>query len=300
MELRLLRAFVTVAEEGHVGRAARRLHIAQPPLSRQLRQLGESIGTPVVERHGRGIRLTPAGAALLPEARAILVQAEHARRCALDTAKGVRGHLRVAYVDSTSFSGVLPRLLRRFRTLNPGVGIDLMPHRSLEQWPLLRDRRTDVGILYWPPGDADLTVRAIATDTMRVALPPGHRLARARRIRVRDLAEEELIAFPRRYSPLYHDRIHEAFRRHGCAMRVRMEAPHELVTLGLVAAGVGPALVIGSYADLRPRGVLLRPVSDLDLTLTVSACWLAERGQEPVIASFARVLPREVGTRPGA
>ena len=290
MDLRLLRSFIAVAEEGHVGRAARRLHLAQPPLSRQLQQLGAAIGAPVVERDGRGIRLTAAGRALLPEAKAILAHAETARRRARDAAAGVSGLLRIGYVDSSAFSGTVPDLLRRFRAANPGIEVELFPHRSLEQWPLLRDERIDMGILYWPPEEPGFASVPIETDNLRLVLPTGHPLCRRRRICVADLGDERFISFPSRNSPRYHAAIRAAFQQRGCTFQVRLEAPHELLTLGLVAAGMGPALVVGACAVLHPPGVVFKHVADLDVALLVSACWRKNRAADPVVAAFRRIV----------
>lgn len=286
MDLRLLASFVAVAEEGHVGRAAIRLRIAQPPLSRQLRQLGEQIGAPVIERNGRGIRLSAAGQALLPEARALLAQAETVRRHAVDAAAGITGRLRLAFVDSAAFSGVLPGILRRFRSTHPGIALDLATHRSVEQVPLLREGRLDLAVVYWPPEEPGFATRELERDQVLVALPSGHRLTRLPRLRVRDLAEEHFICFPRWTSPRYHDALHAGFQRHGLRMRIAIEVPQELSELSLVAAGMGPALVAGAFAYLRPRGVVLRPVVDLDVQLTVHACWKVTAHPHPAVAAF--------------
>lgn len=286
MEPRLLRSFIAVAEEGHVGRAAHRLRIAQPPLSRQMRQLGQQIGAPVLERVGRGIRLTAAGAALLPEARALLAQAEAMRRHAVDAAAGITGRLRLAFVDSAAFSGVLPSILRRFRTAHPGIALDLATQRSIEQVPLLRDGGVDVGVLYWPPDEPSFATHVLERDGVLVALPSGHRLARQPRIRLRDLADERFICFPRWTSPRYHDALQAAFVRQGCRMQIAIEVPQELSELSLVAAGMGPALVAGAFAHLRPRGVVLRPVVDLEVQLTVHACWKASSATDPAVTAF--------------
>src|SRR5512132_145644 len=125
MELRHLRYFVAVAEELNFGRAATRLRIAQPPLSRQIRDLEREIGTPLFERVARGVELTPAGRAFLPEARLTLAQAERAQRTAQRAARGEIGRLRVGFVEAATYSSILPALLGFFRIHLPDVGLSL-------------------------------------------------------------------------------------------------------------------------------------------------------------------------------
>src|ERR687885_395673 len=155
MELRHLRHFVAVAEELHVGRAAARLHIAQPPLSRQIRDLERDVGAPLFARVPRGVALTPAGHAFLPEARLTLAQAERARRTAQRAARGEIGRLRVGFVEAATFSGILPDVLRFFRKHYPDVALELLELSSLQQAEALREGRIDVGLLYSPPPDAE-------------------------------------------------------------------------------------------------------------------------------------------------
>src|SRR5919204_4948916 len=168
MELRHLRYFVAVAEELHVGRAAARLHIAQPPLSRQIRDLERDVGAPLFARVPRGVELTPAGHAFLPEARLTLAQAERARRTAQRAARGEIGRLRVGFVEAAIYSGVLPDVLGFFRMHLPDIGLSLFEMDPLQQGEALREGRIDLGILHSPPPDADrwLHVESVYTDPL--------------------------------------------------------------------------------------------------------------------------------------
>src|SRR6476619_6209369 len=159
MELRHLRYFVAVAEELNFGRAAQRLHIAQPPLSRQIRDLEREVGTPLFERGARGVELTHAGRAFLPEVRLTLAQAERAQRTAQRAARGETGRLRVGFVDAATLSGILPDVLAFFRMHLPSIGLSLFEMDPPQQADALRDGRIDLGIVQSPPADAERWLR---------------------------------------------------------------------------------------------------------------------------------------------
>src|SRR5215207_3521737 len=195
MELRHLRYFVAVAEELHFGRAAERLRIAQPPLSRQIRDLEREIGSALFERGSRGVELTPAGLAFLPEARLTLAQAERAQRTAQRAARGETGRLRVGFVEAATFSGILPDVLGFFRMHLPDIGLSLFEMDSLQQAEAFRDGRIDLGILHSPPADADRWLRAesVYSDPLVAALPHTHRLAGRARLALADLAGDSFV-----------------------------------------------------------------------------------------------------------
>src|SRR5512132_1074237 len=159
MELRHLRYFVAVAEELPLGRAAERLNIAQPPLSRQIRDLEREVGTPLFERVPRGVELTPAGRAFLPEARLTLAQAERAQRTAQRAARGESGRLRVGFVEAATYSGILPDVLSFFRMHLPSIGLSLLEMDSMQQADALREGRIDIGIVGTVPLDAERWLR---------------------------------------------------------------------------------------------------------------------------------------------
>src|SRR5215217_17341 len=190
MELRHLRYFVAVAEELHFGRAAARLRIAQPPLSRQIRDLEREIGAALFERVPRGVELTPAGRAFLPEARLTLSQAERAKRTAQRAALGETGRLRVGFVEAATHSGILPDVLSFFRAHLPSIGLSLFELDPLRQAEAFQDGRIDVGILHNPPLDAArwLRVEPIHTEPVILALPKAHGLAHRTRLTLASLA----------------------------------------------------------------------------------------------------------------
>ena len=291
MELRHLRYFVAVAEELHFGRAAERLHIAQPPLSRQIRDLERELGTPLFERGPGGAELTPAGRAFLPEARLTLAQAERAQRTAQRAARGETGRLRVGFVDAATNSGILPDVLGFFRMHLPSIGLSLFEMDQAQQADALRDGRIDLGILQSPPADADrwLRVESVHTEPLVAALPRGHKLSSRARLSLADLADEPFILFPRHVAPALYDDIMARCRAARFTPRVMQEAAGWHTVVSLVSAGVGVAFVPRSLAQSRHSGVVYRPVRDLRTELGLWATW--KRGEtSPVRQRFVTAL----------
>jgi DNA-binding transcriptional LysR family regulator len=291
MELRHLRYFVAVAEELHFGRAARRLHIAQPPLSRQVRDLEREVGTPLFDRGPRGVQLTHAGRAFLPEARLTLAQAERAQRTALRAANGETGRLRVGFVEAATYSGILPDVLSFFRMHLPGIGLSLLELDSVQQVEALREGRIDLGILGTAPADADRWLQAepVHTDPLVLVVPQGHPLAGRKRFALADLAAESFVLMPRYSAPPLHDDIIARCREAGFSPRVAQEAAGWHTTVSLVGAGVGVAFVPQSLERLLRSGVSYRAVRDLDVSLETTAVW-RQGERSPVRDRFVTVL----------
>jgi DNA-binding transcriptional LysR family regulator len=284
MELRHLRYFVAVAEELHFGRAAERLHIAQPPLSRQIRDLERELGTPLFVRGARGVELTPAGRAFLPEARLTIAQAERAQRTALRAAQGETGRLRVGFVDAATHSGILPDVLAFFRMHLPSIGLSLLEMDPPQQADALRDGRIDLGIVQSTPPDADrwLRVESVYSDPLIAALPRGHRLAgRRSRLTLADLADESFVLFPRSTAPALYDDIIARCRAARFSPRILQEAIGWHTVVSLVSAGVGVAFVPRSLGAQRQPGVVYRPVKDLRTDMQLSAIW--KRGERSAV-----------------
>jgi DNA-binding transcriptional LysR family regulator len=291
VELRHFRYFVAVAEELHFGRAAARLHIAQPPLSRQIRDLEREVGTTLFARVARGVELTPAGRALLPEARLTLAQAERAQRTAQRAALGEIGRLRVGFTEAATYSGVLPSVLGFFRMHLPLIGVSLFEMDSAHQEDAFRDGRIDLGILQSPPADAErwLRVEQVYTDPLVVALPATHAFACRTRIALADLRADSFVFFPRNTDPALYDEIVSRCRSAGFSPRVVQEAAGWQTLSGLVAAGVGMAFVPRSLSKIKRPGVEYRPVRGLSVEMSILAAW--RKGERsPVRERFVTAL----------
>ena len=291
MELRHLRYFVAVAEELHFGKAAERLRIAQPPLSRQIRDLERELGTSLFVRGARRVELTPAGRAFLPEARLTLAQAERAQRTAQRAARGETGRLRVGFVDAATLSGILPEVLAFFRMHLPSIGLSLLEMDPPQQADALRDGRIDLGIVQSPPADAEqwLRVESVFQDPLIAALPRGHRLASRSRIVVADLANEAFVLVPRPVAPTLYDDVIARCRAAGFSPRIVQEAIGWQTVLSLVTAGMGVALVPGSLGAQRQRAVVYRRVADLRTNMELLAIWKRDE-RSPVRERFVTTL----------
>lgn len=301
MELRHLRYFVAVAEELHFGRAAERLHIAQPPLSRQIRDLEEELGVPLFDRVARGIELTPAGRAFLPEARLTLAQAERAQRSAQRAAKGEIGRLRVGFVEAATYSAILPNVLGFFRMHLPQIGLSLFEMSSGEQEEAFRDGRIDLGMLDNPPPDAErwLNVEPVYADPLVAALPESHPLAAAARVTLADLAGDSFVLFPRSDVPRLYDEFIASCRAAGFSPRVVQQAAGWHTLAGLVGAGVGTGFVPRSLADARRPGIVYKRVRGLTVAVEMSAAW--KKGDtSPVRERFVTALRAVAHARPPA
>ena len=214
MELRHLRYFVAVGEEQHYGRAAQRLRVAQPALSRQIQDLEGEIGFKLFDRLPRGVKISAAGKYFLEDARGILQQVNEATTRAKRVALGQSGTLRVGFVESISWHGVVPESLRRFRQQQPEAELQLRPLSSLEQIEAVAGGRLDAGFVFTIANiNGELAELPVASLNLLLAAPRGHPLTELKKLRLRDLSDAAFIWFPRRESPAYYDRLmHECFQ----------------------------------------------------------------------------------------
>jgi len=261
MELRHLRYFVAVAEEGHVTRAAERLGIQQPPLSQQIRALEAELQVQLFRRKPRGVELTQAGQALFAEAQAILRQVDHAVTAARRTARGEAGRIGLGFTSSASFHPLVPQIIRDYRETHPGVALSLEESGTGELVAALLEERLDAAFVRSPVGPAEgIAVHSVLDEAMVAALPGGHMLAgpAARPLALAALAAETFILYRRPLGPGLYDAIIAACQRAGYSPTIGQEAPRMLATLSLVAAGLGVTLVPQSMRRLRVHGVVYR------------------------------------------
>lgn len=274
-ELRQLRHFVAVAERLHFGRAAADLHMAQPPLSRSIRDLESRVGATLLARTRRRVELTPEGARFLEEAKRLLAQLESVVLEVGRMAAGDGGRLRLGFVSLADY-GVLPGLLKRFKATRPGVSLQLREMLSPEQAAALAAGELDFGLLLPPVAGGGLEHIVVQRERFVAALPARHALARGRgRLAVRELAGEGFVMVPREIAPGINDIVRALTARAGFAPRLAQEAIQMQTVVSLVSSGLGVALVPGSVANLGRRGVVYRELADAHPRLDL---WLAWRG----------------------
>ena len=287
MELRHLRYFVAVGEEQHYGRAARRLRVAQPALSRQIQDLEEELGFKLFERLSRGVKLSAAGKLFLEDARRILQEVSAAAVRAGSVARGRSGTLRVGFTENASWRGVVPESFRRFRELQPSAELQLRPAASFELLDAIRSGRLDAGFVnFMPKADPELDQLLVARQHVELAVPKGHPLTKVKKLSLRDLVEAPFVWFPRWPSPAFYDRMmRECYRGGLKSPRIVQEGVNEATILSLVSTGLGVGWVLGTARWRCPETVVVLPVVDLNLPLTLALAWRRDNAS-PLLAHF--------------
>jgi DNA-binding transcriptional LysR family regulator len=262
MDLRHLRYFVAVAEERHFTRAAGRLGIKQPPLSLQIRQLEQELGTALFTRLTRGVELTEAGTQLFDQARLILEQVERAKADIQSRARGDAGRIRLGFAGATYFQPRVPKLIQAYRQRYPGVL--LSPEQSNTPYLVeaLRNGHIDAAFVR-PPFSAGegLTVYPVVEEPMRIVLPSKHPQARSRSMSLATLARETFILFPRVIGPGLYDSVIASCQLAGFSPILGQEAPQISSIVHLVAAGFGVSVVPQSIEQIRADGIVYVRIS---------------------------------------
>ncbi|MCZ8315715.1 LysR family transcriptional regulator [Phreatobacter sp.] len=286
MDIVRLRSFVVLAEDLHFGRAAARLGIAQPHLSRRIRELEDDVGAVLFERSQRRVVLSRPGAALLPRARRILDDLRRASDETRAIAEGKSGRLRIGFIHSSTY-GTLPELLRLFAHDHPQVVLDLSEMTMVEQAAALVAGEIDVGILRPVSGVEGLCFTTIGREHFLLAVPDDWALAARQMVSLRDLATTAMIGFPQLTSPMFHARVTGALDRAGVTPPIVQEATQIHTVVGLVSAGLGVALVPEVAARLGVRGVRFLRISDGPEAVEV--CIGARQGEtSPAVQAFVR------------
>ena len=287
MELRHLRYFVTLAEELHFGRAAERLHIAQPPLSQQIRLLETELGFQLFHRTKRKVQLTQSGQVFLASVQGIFRQLEQAIQVGRQTSRGEMGQLVVGFVSSAAYN-VLPTILRTFRTRFPGVSLELHELTTNEQSQWLREGRIDVGFLR-PPVEEDLfNFEIIFEEALVVALPEAHELANQSSVSLRSLSNDPFILFPRTLAPGLYDQIISLCQQADFSPIVAQEAIQMQTIVSLVAAEMGVAIVPQSLQHLQRTGVVYKPIQQSTTLVAIAMIW-RQNDTSPTVQRFLEV-----------
>ncbi len=288
MELRHLKYFVAVAEELHFGRAAKRLHIAQPPLSQQIMNLEEELELKLFDRTKRRIQLTEAGMYFLKEARQVLLHVEQAAEAARRIDRGHAGRLTIGFVGSVVHAW-LPAALRSFRESFPDVELVLQELNTAEQIQLLHAGRIDVGFLYLAAKDPLLASHLLTQAPLLVALPEKHALAGRKTLSIRDLAREPFIANTRSSEPVVRDAFISLCHSAGFSPRIAQEAGNVHTVLGLVASGLGPCLLPDFIKNIKRPGVRYIPLSGSPPAVKLAVVWRSDT-TSPLVKSFLSVI----------
>lgn len=296
MDLRQLKYFETVAELCHFGRAAERLHLAQPALSQSIRRLEQEVGVTLFDRTTRQVRLTPAGSYFRDEVRRILSDLDSCMEVARHLGQGTSGVLRMGFTGTSSFAQ-LPRISRILQEAMPEVHLDI--HADMltpQQVARLVDGSLDIGILRGPVHEPDIITHSLGGEQLLLALPHDHRLVPEDEVHLADLAPERLVTYSSQFSSVK-EALDASCRRADFTPNIVQRAPGTTALLALVAAGQGIALVPESAQVMQPAGVVLKPVlgaERVDLSLAVRA----DNGSPLVTKALAALADADLGTPP--
>jgi DNA-binding transcriptional LysR family regulator len=273
MELRQIKYFIAVAEELHFGRAAVRCHIAQPPLSQQIKRLEEELGVKLLERTSRKVSLTPEGGEFLRRCKDVRDRLDEAVICIQDMAQGLAGHLHVGFIGPASLSK-LPQAIRAFREQNPDIRLDFSAKSTTEQLPLLRGDRLDIAFVrLFGHNTTGLKAMPFLREPYVLAIPEGHPFKDRDRLDIKDLEGEPLIFNQRIAQPALHSSLMGSFHKAGFMPNIVQEVNTEQSTVALVATGLGSALVPASSATDHRSGVTFRPLDGELPQWEITALW---------------------------
>ncbi|GBU15752.1 LysR family transcriptional regulator [Polaromonas sp.] len=291
MEFRHLRYFLVLAEELHFGRAARRLSISQPPLSLNIQQLEASIGARLFIRNSRQVRLTEAGVAFVPRARALLELAGEAARHARDVEQGIVGRLQVGFVGAMLYRG-LPQMLRAFQLRHPLLRLVLKELNSQDQLIALAHDQLDLGFVHTTRIPTEMSHLLLASEPLVCCLPTEHPLAGQRTVSLRLLQGEPFAVVARAVSPDYHERILSICTEAGFFPEIRYELRHWLSVVSLVSQGLGVALVPWALRKPAMVGAVFVPLDMETASYDTLCLWKTARhpGDHAALAAFVEAL----------
>jgi DNA-binding transcriptional LysR family regulator len=290
MELRHLRYFVAVAEELHFTRAAERLHIAQPPLSQQIRALEEELGVQLFVRTRRSVALTDAGGALLVRARELLAAAHALPEELRRVARGEAGELRIGFTSTLPLTRLLRDTVAGHRAAYPHVALQLREMHTAAQFEALRRGELDVGFVRYNERAPDgIRLQLLRRDPLRLVVPATHRFARRRQVSIADCRDERFIGFPGSAGTGTGPLLKRLCAQAGFEPVIAQEAGEATTQIGLVAVGLGIAVLPAPLEAVQIEGVRYVPLADKDAMLFMSAATRIGEASERVLR-FVRGL----------
>jgi DNA-binding transcriptional LysR family regulator len=288
MELRHLRYFITVAEELNFSRAAERLHIAQPPLSQQIRDLEVELGVQLFERTKRRVELTTPGKVFLEKSRLVLQQVGQAIIAVQKASRGEIGRLVIGFNSSATYS-VLPQILHIFCEHCPDIELDLQELTTRQQCDRLHHNQIDVGILYLPIESHILSTTSVLQESLVVAISEAHALAALPELSLKALSHEPFILPPHHLGGGLYNQILRFFQQTNFTPNVVQEATQLQTTISLVAGGVGVALVPASLQNLQRPGVVYKMLQEPTPELEIAVAW-RQHDSSPVLQKFVNTV----------
>jgi DNA-binding transcriptional LysR family regulator len=292
VELRHLRYFIAVAEELNFTRASRRLSIAQPPLSQQIRRLEQELGVALFTRTKRRVVLTNAGRSFLERSYQIIGSVEQAVSLTQRVHRGQEGRLVVGFLEYMS-STLIPPVMRAFRDKHPDVEIVLRPLANNHQLPALRSGDIDVSLLRPPVDDNEILSDLILREPFVLALPANHRLAKRRAVRISEVAGDPFVMYRKEVGPAFFTQIYDFCARNGVTPKAALDVTQIQTAVGLVSAGIGVALVPRSVTRVIVENVVYKPFVEASPTVDVAFAWQVHSA---LVAQFLRTCKSTAAT----
>jgi DNA-binding transcriptional LysR family regulator len=288
MELRHLKYFVAVAEELNFRRAAERLFMEQPPLSRQIRQLEDELGVELFQRNRQGVSLTAAGRAFLNEARLALAQAERAAQAARQAGEAQQTKLVIGF-SICIFNRLLANVIQTFREIAPTINISLTEAQTAVQVQAIATGDIDVGFIHLPIDHPDLSFETVLTEQLVAVLPQEHPLAALLTIPLHLLADEPFVLCPEQVKPDFYYQIMRLCQQAGFQPKIAQEATPPEVVVSFVEAGAGVSLVASGAQTRHRSGVVYRAIAETTPQIEIAAAW-HKQNSSPVLSQFLEVV----------
>ena len=282
LKLHHLRLFLSVARELNFTHAAQSMNMAQPAVSRAIRQLEAAVGTPLFKRNTRSVELTPAGSKFRQEVQLILRQLDHALESARDLGSSEAGRIRVGFMDF-ALKGVLPGLVREYRTRHPGYSVVMHGTHTQRALQELHDHEIDVGFVIGPTVEPGIETLLVQRDPMVVVTPDTHPLGSKSTVHLSDLEAEPLVMGSRESWPRYIEYIEGVFSEAGIRPNVVQETDTTESIFALIAAGIGSTIHVDCASTYYPKGVSVRPLSGITSGLQTELAWRADEETRPVL-----------------
>jgi DNA-binding transcriptional LysR family regulator len=284
IDFRLLRHFwyfLAVAEEGHFGKAAKRLGMSQPPLSQQIKVLEQSLGVALFERSRRGVRLTREGSAILASVQRFMEHAQRLQIAVDDARRGRSDIVTIGAINSALFD-IMPRLMRIARERFPHLSVSMVEMKSADALTAVRSGEIDIALARLDDHVSALEVRPIIADHLVLALPATHPLTKKSRVGLAELADESLVLFPRRSSPSFFDQITSACRDAGFSPQVRFEVSSDITQIAYVGCGMAVGLVPSRAMRFGGGDVVFRPLDETIRVVSIAAAWNPARRKDVI------------------
>jgi len=290
MEIRQIRYFVAVAEEENFSAASRRLHVSQPPITRQIQQLEAEMGVQLFDRHQKGVSLTPAGEAFLDEARQILTRLQVATERSRAAALGEIGSIEVGYFGSPIYS-VIPDIVRKFRESHHNISVSLNPVNKRDQIEFIKDGSLHMGFGRYYPHVEGIEVETVCYEQVMLAISASHSLAGKKTVSLSQLREERMIVFPKANRPSFADEVIRILRNSGFEPHVEHEAADLSTALALTASGLGICPVPDSIQQLAWPNIRFARMRGIKAQSPVN-CIYATNSRSPILQLFLETVRR--------